>query len=69
MIMKRLQNRNIVPQALPGRQLAPDWQRNAKAIGAKADEDYRSKIENAWREPMSTKPVVDNIMRDSRLSK
>lgn len=67
--MKRAVNINIVPQPLQGQQMPADWQRNAKAIGAKADEDYRSKIENAWRGPMSTKPVVDNIMRDARLSK
>jgi hypothetical protein len=67
--MKRLSNVNISPQPLPGRQLDPNWQRNAQAIGAKADEDYRNKIENAWRQPMNTKPADDaNIMRNARLA-
>jgi hypothetical protein len=53
---------------LQGQQLPSDWKRNAPSIGAMADAAYQEKIENAWRQPMSTKPTVDNIMRDARLA-
>jgi hypothetical protein len=49
-----------------GRQLPPDWQRNAKANGAAADSAYRSRIENAWKQGhANTDP---NVMRQARLS-
>lgn len=68
--MKKLQNRNIVPQPLAGKRLPDDWMRNAQAVGAKADEDYKNKTENAWRQPMSTRSNNDdgNLMRSARLS-
>jgi hypothetical protein len=70
--MKRTSRINSIAaivQPLQGQQMPADWMRTAREVGAKADADYQDRIQNAWRQPMSTKPVVDNIMRDSRLSK
>jgi hypothetical protein len=69
--MKPQRTNPIATTVLPlqGKQLPVDWKRNAPSIGAMADADYQHRIENAWRQPMSTKPNdVINAMRDARLS-
>lgn len=48
-----------------GRQLPPDWQRNAKANGAAADAAYLERLQNAWRGNGNPDP---NVMRQARLS-
>jgi hypothetical protein len=67
--MKRLNNVNITPQAIAGQRLPLGWEQRAHETGKNADAAYRHKIENAWRQPMSTRPADDaNIMRSARLS-
>jgi hypothetical protein len=71
MTMKNQRTNPIAATVLPlqGKQLPSDWKRNAPSIGAAADADYQHRIENAWRQPMSTKPSdIINTMRDARLA-
>ena len=56
-------------EALQGQRLPPGWEQRAHEVGKAADAAYRQKIENAWRQPMSTRPADDaNIMRNARLA-
>jgi hypothetical protein len=67
--MKRLNNVNITPQAIAGQRLPPGWEQSAHETGKNADAAYLAKIQNAWRQPMSTRPADDaNIMRNARLA-
>jgi hypothetical protein len=49
-----------------GRQLPPDWQRNAKANGAAADAAYMERLQNAWKQGHAN--ADPNTMRAARLS-
>jgi hypothetical protein len=63
--MKPLQNRNIIPNALPGRRLESGWDKNIGQIGGTFD---RRKMEDLWKNPQwSSKFNSDNVIRNARL--
>lgn len=62
--MKRLNNVNVTPQALPGRQLPPGWQRCAHEVAKAADTAYLDRIQNAWKTPLGNQ---GNTIQQARL--
>ena len=63
--MKPLQNRNITPNALPGRRLESGWDKNLGQVGGTFD---RRKMEDLWKNPQwSLKLKVENIIQNARL--
>ena len=65
MIMKRLQNKNIVPAALAGRRLKNGWDHNLGQLSGTFD---KRKLEDLWLAPQwSAKVNSDNIVQSARL--
>jgi hypothetical protein len=53
-------------EALAGRKLQPDWQKNLETTGGTFD---RRKLEDMWKNPQwSSKINSENVIRDARLS-
>jgi hypothetical protein len=58
--------RNLQIHPLPGKRLPADWERQAAARAAEANQNYTSAIENAWRQPLGKQ--VTNPGRAARLT-
>ena len=63
--MKTLQNRNITPNALPGRRLANGWEKNIGQLSGTFD---KRDLSSMWKNPQwSGKLTADNVAQNSRL--
>jgi len=63
--MKRLQNRNIVPAALPGRRLEGGWDAQLGNVGGTFD---RRDLNSMWKDPQwSSKLTAENVVQNARL--
>jgi len=67
--MKPPVHKHITPQALPGQQLPPGWQKTATEIGGTFD---RRDLSQLWKTPQWSSKLnsdnIDNLMRNARLS-
>ena len=66
--MKRTTHIAITPVPSQGQPLPIGWMQAAAEVGAKADQAYQNRIENAWRPP-AVGSESENILRNARLQK